>query len=598
MGTLSGRLSRARDVLRGRLTRRGVGPSAALLGSVLDTHEANAAVPLALAASTAKAAAALAVGPIRGQVHSLGMSANALANDVMRSATIVKISMFATAALALAAVSVMAVSLTARPGAGFDQAAAPESVMQPGHSAKESDPKPSPPHRPADQIVKELDVCLKTSRRALPSAEFEATHSKIAALAEELAIYYPHDARVTRYLPERWSALNYINRKGQAIDEIDRTLKTSDDTGLKNHALFLKACLRLNESIDAFESLEVAKAFAIAAPGDNRAAELFYQSADQLDASFYSRISLAALLALIGILIVVFPRLGRLFSRSRLRLTFRIGVMVLAGVALLLGASRIAAPEAFESSIRLANAKLTDTAVWQRFAFIALMVVERVFTQLKLTATSWRFTVMVATAIAFAITITMFAVNFRRRAGSNGVARNSPVRLAICATAVGLAVCLTVDGALIAHDVRSIRARLVHDYPDSFRGRLVAGETRQSTRIGQPFELEFSDAISGRRISVRELRGKVVVVDFWATWCGPCVGEIRELKRLYRQYHKKGVEFIGVSHDLPEEDGGLEGAQNVRRSRANSMAAVLRAARRQQDYNRRSHERLFRILGN
>ena len=100
--------------------------------------------------------------------------------------------------------------------------------------------------------------------------------------------------------------------------------------------------------------------------------------------------------------------------------------------------------------------------------------------------------------------------------------------------------------------------RIVREYPDSFRGRLVQGERRQHERIGEPFELEFTDAITGRPVSMKALRGKVVVVDFWATWCGPCVGEIPEMKRLYTEYHDKGVEFIGVSHDLPEEDGGLE----------------------------------------
>ena len=55
-----------------------------------------------------------------------------------------------------------------------------------------------------------------------------------------------------------------------------------------------------------------------------------------------------------------------------------------------------------------------------------------------------------------------------------------------------------------------------------------------------------------------DLKGKVVVVDFWATWCGPCVGEMPNMKKLYAEYKPKGVEFIGVSLDQPESAGGLK----------------------------------------
>ena len=46
-----------------------------------------------------------------------------------------------------------------------------------------------------------------------------------------------------------------------------------------------------------------------------------------------------------------------------------------------------------------------------------------------------------------------------------------------------------------------------------------------------------------------------MVVDFWATWCGPCVAEMPAMKKLYAEYKDKGVEFIGVS--LDHKEGGL-----------------------------------------
>jgi len=71
--------------------------------------------------------------------------------------------------------------------------------------------------------------------------------------------------------------------------------------------------------------------------------------------------------------------------------------------------------------------------------------------------------------------------------------------------------------------------------------------------IGKPVEIAFT-AMDGREVDVSKFKGKVVFVVFWATWCGPCVGEIPNLKAVYDEYHEKGLEFVGISLDEDKDD--------------------------------------------
>jgi thiol-disulfide isomerase/thioredoxin len=104
----------------------------------------------------------------------------------------------------------------------------------------------------------------------------------------------------------------------------------------------------------------------------------------------------------------------------------------------------------------------------------------------------------------------------------------------------------------------ALEDRILKDYPDSQFTTMIKGARRQRDGVGKPFELEFSDATKGTTISMATLKGKVVVVDFWATWCGPCVAEMPNMKKLYEKYHPQGVEFLGISLDQPKEQGGLD----------------------------------------
>jgi thiol-disulfide isomerase/thioredoxin len=71
--------------------------------------------------------------------------------------------------------------------------------------------------------------------------------------------------------------------------------------------------------------------------------------------------------------------------------------------------------------------------------------------------------------------------------------------------------------------------------------------------LGKEFVFAFRPVGSAQPMSIKHLRGKVVVVDFWATWCAPCLEELPALKRFYEEYRTRGVEIIGVSLDQQEK---------------------------------------------
>jgi thiol-disulfide isomerase/thioredoxin len=113
----------------------------------------------------------------------------------------------------------------------------------------------------------------------------------------------------------------------------------------------------------------------------------------------------------------------------------------------------------------------------------------------------------------------------------------------------------------VARDEKAKQAledRILENYPKSRSAESILGTRRQRAAIGKPFDLEFTDAISGSAVSMKNLKRKVVIIDFWATWCGPCIAQMPHMKQLYARYHDQGLEIIGVSLDVSKEEGGLD----------------------------------------
>ena len=99
----------------------------------------------------------------------------------------------------------------------------------------------------------------------------------------------------------------------------------------------------------------------------------------------------------------------------------------------------------------------------------------------------------------------------------------------------------------------------------------IAALEKMAKLTEKPLEMTFT-AADGRAVDLKNLRGKVVLVDFWATWCGPCKEEIPNVKKVYAAYHDKGFEVVGISlengrlipQDTPEQIAGkLETAKKI-----------------------------------
>ena len=114
----------------------------------------------------------------------------------------------------------------------------------------------------------------------------------------------------------------------------------------------------------------------------------------------------------------------------------------------------------------------------------------------------------------------------------------------------------------------------------SLEARIASAKAQQAL-IGQPsFPLEVEAWVNGAKISDKELGGKVVLIDFWAVWCGPCIATFPHLREWHDKYSDKGFVIIGATrHYGYDWDDSMDRIKKVEGlSAADEQAALVRFA--------------------
>lgn len=112
----------------------------------------------------------------------------------------------------------------------------------------------------------------------------------------------------------------------------------------------------------------------------------------------------------------------------------------------------------------------------------------------------------------------------------------------------GLAAQARIAGNLSAS--REIYERTAAAYPLNAQiNDIIEGRIARQELIGKAAPAVMAPAVDGQPFELASLTGKVVLVDFWATNCAPCLAEFPNLRQLYKDYHPRGFEIVGISFD-------------------------------------------------
>jgi thiol-disulfide isomerase/thioredoxin len=109
---------------------------------------------------------------------------------------------------------------------------------------------------------------------------------------------------------------------------------------------------------------------------------------------------------------------------------------------------------------------------------------------------------------------------------------------------------LAISEEFAGHDDKAVGwySRISQEFPDTQLAQKAGGAKRRIESVGQPVVLQGKDS-AGNTFDISSLLGKVVIVHYWATWCGPCKQDISVLKDMQTKYGKENVALVGINLD-------------------------------------------------
>ncbi len=129
----------------------------------------------------------------------------------------------------------------------------------------------------------------------------------------------------------------------------------------------------------------------------------------------------------------------------------------------------------------------------------------------------------------------------------------NPVRWSVAVYNAKIEKSRVIVGAPPVENLTAELEALVKAADASAEDKTAAEKTLNSIKFiaelkSKPLDLKFT-AVDGREVDLAKMRGKVVLIDFWATWCGPCIVELPNVLKAYKELHPKGFEIVGISLD-------------------------------------------------